>query len=212
MSALSVFEIYNDFRTNYQADPDFTIDFRTKNSIFFNNYKSFKDADELCLFMELTAMYIQALYTKDRYNAVIDEAGKDLKVIDEAIGNLNPYQIKNQFKWYYEIIFVKAMAFYRLQDYKTCEKLFKELVSIDPQNDAFAIWLNHAKYRNRTFQIKIMYIICLVAIFSEAIFKSYNIGSYSIRIALLIVGIIGILSITGYEMWIKRSFRKIDKV
>jgi tetratricopeptide (TPR) repeat protein len=209
MSNLSVSEVYDDFRTNYQLEPDFTIDFHNKNSIFFNNYKSFTDDIELGLYIELVGLYIQALYTKNRFNIVIDEADNYLKIIDYTIENLKAYQLKTQCQWYYDIEFVKAMAYYRLQDYETSEILFKELVSVNPQNENFSIWLHHAKFHRRSKLMYMVYIVCGVFVFSALISKT--VVPFFIRISLLIIGFTAIICMSLYEMQVKRSFRKIRK-
>ena len=205
MGNLTIFDIYGEFRSN-EPDPDFIIDFHNKNAIFFNNYRSFASDEELVLYIQLTDAYVGSLYTKDRFNAAIDEADINLKVIDEAIENLKAPLLKTQCKWYYDILFVKAMASYRLQDYNAAEALFENLVLIDPQNDNFFNWLRNTKFKSRSRSIKMVYIVCGILMISAIFLKNIITPFAQISFATAILLIFVLVKI--YEMWMKRSLRK----
>jgi len=205
MGNLTIFDIYDEFRSS-EPDPDFIIDFHNKNAIFFNNYRSFASDEELVLYIQLADAYIGSLYTKDRFNAAVDEADINLKVIDEAIDTLRAQPLKSQCKWYYDILFVKAMASYRLQDYKTAETLFKELVLIDPQNDNFSNWLSHTKFKSRSRLFHMVYIVCGILMISAIFLK--NIIPPFARISFATVVLLIFVFVSIYEMWMKRSLRK----
>src|SRR4051812_43624208 len=117
--------IYNDFRSSFENTPEFVIDYYQKNVDFFNNIKSFRDKVELGLFIEMTCKYVDAIYQKNRYNQAIELINQFQRLIDGEIDRLNANELKDG--WYHSFQFVKAMASYKLYDYKTSTSLFKRL-------------------------------------------------------------------------------------
>ncbi len=89
MTASTIENIYNDYRTASEYPPDYTFDFFTKNAIQFNNITTFKGESELKLYIQLIWQHLNALYQKDRFNDTADIANKHLKIIDSEIYRLN---------------------------------------------------------------------------------------------------------------------------
>jgi hypothetical protein len=197
--------IYSDFRTNYENEPDFTIGFYEKRSIYLNNIKQFKDKQELKLYIEIISQYAGAVYHKDRCNQAINIIDKQQLFIDNEIQRLNASDLKDT--WYYSLQFVKGMASYNLKDYKTATSIFKKLVQFDNKNDRFKRWLSYSKYGLNIWLVKTINIICCGLIVMETIFSS-QIQSYYLRQTILTVGLLGLLSNWGYEYYIKRNQRK----
>jgi hypothetical protein len=199
--------IYSDFRTNYIDKPDFAIDFYEKNSIYLNNIKQFKDKHELKLYIEIVCKYVEAIYQKDRCNLAIDIVDKQQVFIDNEIQRLNADDLKDA--WYHSLQFVKGMASYNLKDYKTATPIFKKLVQFDNQNDRYKSWLTYSKYGLNLWIVRIINIICMGLIVSEAIFKS-QIPNYYVRQSMLVIGLLGILTNLGYEYYVKQKKRKTN--
>lgn len=197
--------IYSDFRTNYENNPDFSIDFYKSNSIYLNNIKDFSDKQNLKFYIEIICKYIEAIYQKGHYNLAIDIIDEKQIFIDNEIKRLNADELKNS--WYYSLQFVKGMASYHLKDNKTATSIFKNLVKIDPQNDLYKRWLTYSQYGLNIWLVRIINIVCSLLLLTEIIFES-RIKSFYVRISILAVGLLGLLSNWTYEYYIKRSFRK----
>ncbi len=201
-------KIYNDFRENFENNSDFVIDFYTKNSVLLNNIKSFKNKEELQLFIEITWQYLNAIYGKDRFNEAIDFADRNLTLIDSEISKLDANEVKDD--WYNGILLFKGMSSYRLRDYKTSTPIFKYLVNSDPKNDNFKNWLNYSSYGQKYWLVNTINIVCGLMVAGEILFRDY-IESFELRIFILGLGMLGLLGNWGYEYYIKRSFRKVNK-
>jgi len=199
--------IYSDFRTNYQNNPDFLIDFYKSNSIYLNNIKGFIDKQNLKFYIEIICKYAEAIYQKDHYNLAIDLIDEKQFFIDNEIKRLNAAELKDS--WYYSLQFVKGMASYYLKDYKTATSIFKTLVQFDNQNDLYKIWLTNSKYGLNLWIVRIINIVCAILILTEIIFES-RIRNFYVRISMLGIGLLGLLSNWIYEYYIKRSFRKTN--
>lgn len=197
--------IYSDFRTNYENNPDFSIDFYKSNSIYLNNIKDFKDKQNLKFYIEIICKYAEAIYQKDHYNLAIDIIDEKQIFIDNEIKRLNADEIKNS--WYYSLQFVKGMASYHLKDYKTATSIFKNLVQFDSQNDLYKRWLTYSQYGLNIWLVRIINIVCSLLVLTEIIFES-RIKNFYVRISILAIGLLGLLSNWTYEYYIKRSFRK----
>ena len=197
--------IYSDFRTNYQNNPDFLIDFYKSNSIYLNNIKGFIDKQNLKFYIEIICKYAEAIYQKDHYNLAIDLIDEKQIFIDNEIKRLNAAELKDS--WYYSLQFVKGMASYYLKDYKTATSIFKTLVQFDNKNDLYKIWLNNSKYGLNLWIVRTINIVCGILILTEIIFES-RIKNFYVRISMLAIGLLGLLSNWTYEYYIKQSFRK----
>jgi len=197
--------IYSDFRTNYQNNPDFLIDFYKSNSIYLNNIKGFIDKQNLKFYIEIICKYAEAIYQKDHYNLAIDLIDEKQFFIDNEIKRLNAAELKDS--WYYSLQFVKGMASYYLKDYKTATSIFKTLVQFDNQNDLYKIWLNNSQYGLNLWIVRTINIVCGILILTEIIFES-RIKNFYVRISMLAIGLLGLLSNWTYEYYIKQSFRK----
>lgn len=110
-------KIYDDFRADFENKPDFVIDFYSKNSLVLSNIKTFKNKEELQLFIEIIWQYLNAIYQKGRFNDTVDIADKNLLLIDNEINRLSANCLKDD--WYNGVLHFKGMASYRLRDYKT---------------------------------------------------------------------------------------------
>ncbi len=201
----NIFDIYNGFRSNFEDSPDFVIAYFEKNAVFLNNVKSFKNEEELRLFIEMTVKYAEAIYLKDRYNQAIDLVNQFQVTIDSEIVRLSAYEVKEA--WYYSLQFVKGMAHYRLRDYKISTPIFKALTATDPNNDLFKNWL---RYSLNAYRLRIVNIISIIFIGMGAIeifFKPY-IPNYYLRQFISTFGFIGLLTSLIYESYLRRSLRK----
>ncbi len=201
-------KIYDDFRTDFENKPDFVIDFYSKNILFFSNIKTFKNKEELRLFIEITWQYLNAIYQKDRFNDTVDNANRNLQLIDNEIDRLNANDLKDD--WYNGILHFKGMATYRLKDYKTSTPIYKYLTSAVPKNDSFKNWLNYSSYGQKIWLVNTINIVCglLIAVYFFA--KDY-IELFEIRISILSIGFLGLMGNWAYEYYIKRSFRRTTK-
>ena len=200
--------IYNDYRTANEYPSYYTLDFFAKNAIPLNNLDSFKDDNELKLFIELSWQHLNALYQKDRYNDTADNAIKYLKTIDSKINQHNLPFIKDD--WYYGILLFKRMATYRLRDYKTSTPIFKELTEHDSKNENYKNWLRYSKYGLHLWISKTITVVCGLLLLIEVFFKKY-IPSFFIRISLDSIALIGFVGTLIYDYYIKRSFRKSNQ-
>lgn len=201
-------KIYHDFRADFENKPDYVIDFYSKNSLLLINILTFKNKEELGLFIEITWQYLNAVYQKDRFNETIDFADKNLKLVDSELIRLNAIELKN--KWYHGILHFKGMAAYRLREYKTSTQIYKYLTTVDTKNDNFKNWLNYSLYGQRIWMVKAINILCGIMIVIDIFFKE-NIKSFEIRNSLLGIGFLGLLANLGYEYYIKRSYRRTTK-
>jgi hypothetical protein len=201
-------KIYDDFRTDFENKPDYVIDFYSKNSLFFSNIKTFKNKEELRLFIEITWQYLNAIYQKDRFNDTVDNASRNLQLIEKEIDRLDANDLKDD--WYNGVLHFKGMATYRLRDYKTSTPIYKYLTSADPKNDNFKNWLNYSSYGQKIWLVNTINIVCglLIVVFFFA--KEY-IELFEIRISLLSIGFLGLIGNWAYEYYIKRSFRRTTK-
>jgi len=208
MNIGTIENIYSEFCSTNIDQYDLVIDIYEKNSIFFNNIKHFKDKEELSLYIFMVGRYIDAVFHKDRYNLTIDLSDQHLVIIDSEIQRLNATEIKNT--WYKSISFNKGMASYKLKDYNTAALIFKKFVQLDNQNDNYKSWLNYAQYGQRIWIARTINIICMllfvVDIFVQKLIPSPLVGLWIIGIAF-----IGLTLTTGYDYYIRRSFRKTTK-
>ena len=117
MAASLISNIYDELRSSYEDNPEFIIDFFTKNTIAFNNITVFSDIDDLRCYIELTCLFTEALYKKDRYDDTVDTINKLSPIINKEVTRLEAFELKGE--WYHSILFLKGMASYSLRDYKT---------------------------------------------------------------------------------------------
>lgn len=197
--------IYSDFRATNQAKPDYILDFFALHSIYFNNTNTFKDKEELRLYIELAWQYINAHYNKNHYNDTIDAVDKYQPIIDVEIDRLKASELKNE--WYISMSFLKAMASYQLCDYKTATPIFKNLMQNAPKDDRYKKWFVYSQHGQRLWIANTMMIICGLLIAINIFFKSY-ITNYYLRQTIGSVGVLGLIAIWGYDYYIKRNFRK----
>jgi len=201
----SIENIYSDFRAKYVDKPEFAIDFYEKNSIYLNNIKQFQDKNELRFYIELVSKYAEAVYQKDRCNLAVDIVDKQQIFIDNEIQRLDADDLKDA--WYHSLQFVKAMASYNLKDYKTATPIFKKLVQFDNQNDRYKNWLTHSQYGLKLWLVRTINIVCGGLLVAEMIFEA-QIPNYYVRQTMLVVGLLGLLSNSAFEYYLKRNHRK----
>lgn len=205
MKPNTISQIYYDFRSAYDNTPETTIDFYIKNALVLNNIKTFDDKEQLKFYIELTNKYSEALYHKKRYNPTIDFIQDKLPLIDSEIARLDADEIKDD--WYYHILFVKAMALYSLYNYKKAYLMLKRLSERDPENEQIKIWRKYASY-GRYKWIKNLILGSSAAFIIYPILRVGHINSFTIRLLLPSLGLVGIISFSAYEYYMKRSFRK----
>jgi hypothetical protein len=196
--------IYSEFRSTYVDDPESKINFFERNAIFLNNIKQFSSKNELGLYIQIIGSYTDALNRKGHYNVAIDLIDKYQVFIDAEIKRLNAEDVKDA--WYYSIYFVKGMASYNLKDYKTATPIFKKLVQIDDKNDSYKNWLNYSQAWQRQWWLRIIS-IALVALFLSGLYLKKYIP-FAIGMTINIIAFIGVLGISIYEHYVRRSFRK----
>lgn len=205
MATNTIESIYFDYRKATEYPPEYTLDFFTRNSIFFSNLKTFKDEEELKLYCELLYQNLSALYQKGRYNDTVDTAKKILEFINAEIVRLKFRALDDD--WYYGILLFEGMALYNLRDYKASTNIFRRLTEHDKKNENFSDWLNYSLYGQRMWISKTIAVLCGVLILIEIFFHRL-IPSFFIRISLDGVALIGLVSTGIYDYYIKRSFRK----
>lgn len=203
----SLLKIYSEFRAEFKDTPDFVIDFYSRNALFLENIRSFKDKEDLRLFIELTWQYLNALFRKSHFNETIDSSDKALETINSGIGRLNAQELKDM--WYDGILFLKGMASYNLRDYHTSTQIFEDLVQRDNKNENFSRWLVYSKYAQQQWLIRTCNIVCGLMILSAILFK--DIIPVLIRFPLNAVGVLGLTATWVYDYYIRRSFRKTTK-
>ncbi len=207
MTATSIDSIYNDFRTSYQNNsPDFTIDFYQNNAVLLNNVKTFRDSEQLRLYIELTWQFLNAKHSKCHFNDIIETVNQKRLLIDSEISRLDSDKLKDD--WYYGIIFFQGMSIYNLNDYKTATPIFKELVKYDSKNDRYKNWLNYSLYGQRLWLSRTITIVCGVLLFIEIFFSKLLHLSPLVGLWIDGIALSGIIFTLGYDYYIKNSFRK----
>ncbi len=201
--------IYSDYSSTFFEKPDSVIEFFEKHSITLYNVSQFKNQWELQLYIEILGKYAEALYQKSRYNVVIEEIDRIQKFIDSEIERLKAEEHRGD--WYNSLQYVKGMSCYNLKDYKTSTSIFEKLVQIESQNDSYKRWLTYSKYGLNLWKIRVGTIICLILLVTETVFKS-QIPNYYLRQTILVVALVGLLTLFGYEYYINRNFRGSSKL
>lgn len=200
--------LLNDYRTTEDFSTEYTLNFFSKHAILFNNFKTFADEDELKSYIQLSWQHCNALFSKGRFNETTDSSIKYLELIDREIFRLNLPYIKDD--WYYGLISLQGRSVYRLRAYKESTRIFKQLVSYDPQNESYQTLLNWSLYGQRLWISKSITIICMALIAIEFFFKE-QIPSLIARMSILGIALIGLIGTGIYDLYIKRSGRKRTK-
>lgn len=208
MAANTIRQLFNEYTSAPDDQPNYVLDFFTRNAIPFNNVNTFQDRDELHIYIELIWQYLNALYKKDRYNDTINNAIKYIQIIDSEIERLDSSSIKDE--WYYGIFLLKGIAAYRLRDYKTATLVFKKLANHDIKNENYKIWLNYSRYGQRKWISKTIMIICALLLLTEIFFKKY-LPSFIVKISLDGIALSGFIGVLVYDYYIQRNLRKTQK-
>jgi tetratricopeptide (TPR) repeat protein len=201
----TIANIYNDFQSKYEDNPQFVIDFFSKYTIAFNNIKIFDDKDDLQDYIELSMFLSNVLFQKNRYNDTIDTLNRVLPIIDSEMIRLSAYELKDK---YYTIFFLKGQASYRLKDYETATSIFKELTIYDPKDENYKNWLKNSLIRKKDRLLLVIYIVCSSAVLLEILLRLFDITTSRFRSVLLILSIIGFISAFTYNYFIEKSLRK----
>ncbi len=85
MATETIESIYYDFRSNYDNTTKYTINTYNKSAIFLNNITTFKNKEELKMYIELSSKYAGALYQLKHYNDIVDFVDKKQQIIDSEI-------------------------------------------------------------------------------------------------------------------------------
>jgi len=205
MPSSLVSNLYDDFTSTYNDDPQFIIDFFNKNTIVFNNLKTLADEDDLRCYIELSMSHAYALFQKNRYTETIDSINKTLPIIDKEIIKLNANESRDG---YYTLFFLKGQASYRLNDYKTATPIFKELIVYDPKNENYKKWLRDSINKKEVRIFTMITIGSSMLILIETMLSFFKIGSLSFRNTLLITALSGLIGGFIYNLYNERSFRK----
>ena len=207
MTTRNIESVYTDFRAGFENNPNYTIDFYTKNALFFNNINSLNTTEELRLYIELIWQYLNAIYIKGRFNDTVDKVNKTQSFIDSEINKLNANNLKDE--WYQGILLFKGMASYRLRDYETATNIFRELVQSDINNENYKNWLNYSRYGERSWLVYLVNSLCIGLGIVTILFKSYfNSYHYYLGQSIRLFALAGIIGVWVYDYYIKRSFRK----
>jgi hypothetical protein len=196
--------IYNEYRAASEYPPDYTLDYFARNTILFNNIKSFEDENELKLYVQLIWQYLNAFYKKSRYNDTLNTAAKYLKTIDSEIDRLKAISTKDD--WYNGIHLFREMAAYQLRDYKTATHIFKYLNEKDPRNENYINWLRYSCYGQNIWISQVITIVCGLILVIAIFFGDYFPNMLVIVIEALAV--IVLFATWIYDYYQKRSFRK----
>jgi len=204
MTSRNIENIYSDFNSTYENNPDFVIDFYGKNSIFFKNISTFKDKEELRHFIELIWRYLNAIYEKSHFSDMVEAVNKFQPIIDKEILRLNAQDLQD--KWYYGILFHKGMACYSLRDYKTATPIFKTMKQFDPKNNRFEDWYTLSRYGQKYWIVTTIYIVFTICMVSTSLLRAY-IPAY-LRLSIYIVGVLLLITNIVCEYYMKRIIRR----
>lgn len=199
--------ISNEFWSGNPEDSDFVIEFYTNHFSFFRNIKTFNDKDELKIYIEISCTFLKVLYEKSRFNDVVNNAEKILKMIEQGISKFHASEFKND--WYYGIVFIKGTSYYKLHDYKSATPIFKLLVQEDSLNDNYKKWLTYSIYKERRWLKWSLDIVSVLLIIIVIFLKEY-IPNLLVRMSLLSIGLIGLLASLFYDYYTKKDFSKIN--
>ena len=206
MSAKSLDHIYTSFRAGFQDSPDFAIDFYQRHASALDGMERFDNPSQVKYFAELNWHYINALLQKDHYNRSIDEASITLPLIEFESSRLNAPDVRDE--WYRGILYLKGMAHYRLRDYKHAVAAFKDLLSLDPENDLYYKWYHNALYGQRLRYTNLIWSVSAVLLLFVLFFEEFLPGTKS-RLGLTILGFAGVVGNLAYEYHSRRSFRRV---
>jgi hypothetical protein len=209
MATSSITQLYSNFIDVFENKPDSIIQFHQKNIILFDNNKSFKNSDEIKLYIDMVCHYTGALYAKSYYTDTVNSAEKYLPIIEEGIKDFNADYLYDD--WYYGIVFFKAMAYYNVREFKIATILFKQLQQHDPKNERYQNWLNHSKHRQTMGLIKIINIICLVLIAVDILFINSSMKQKFIDELITALLIIIVVFISIFEYTAKHKFKKTSR-
>jgi hypothetical protein len=111
---------------------------------------------------------------------------------------------------YHNLLFYKGAAAYKLRDYKSSTLIFKYLSKNDPRNENYIDWLNHSRYGQKLWLVKIINIICGILAIIYLFTKEYIVIA-EFKLSILGLAMLGLLSNWIYEYYIKRSFKNNTK-
>ena len=205
MAAQTIDSIYTQFRANFKDTPEFAIEYYQLNAHQLNNHQDLSSLAELKYYTELTWHYVNALFVKEQYNKTIDEADRKLNYINQQMHLLKDEPAKDD--WYYGILFLKAMAQYKLRNFKQATPLLKRLVAAVPENDLYHKWLRDAQYGERLRIIHAIWAASAIILLFVLFFEEF-IPSKELKLIITIIGFAGIAWNLFYEFYAKRSFRK----
>lgn len=205
MAVATLDSVYTHFKAGFNDSPEFAINCYEENAALFDNIKTFHSAEDLRYFLELNWHYINALFTKDHYNQAIDEANTIMPLVDSEMKRFNANELKND--WYYGIIFLKAMAHYKLRNYTVATPIFKELCNHDQHNDLYYKWYRSSVYGQRLRIVNAIWTSSAIILLFVLFFEEF-IPSTSIKFVLTILGFLGIAGNLIYEYFARRSYRK----
>jgi hypothetical protein len=199
MTSNNIESVYTAFKENFDNKPEFTIDFYTNNSVFFNSI-ILNTTEELRLYIEMTWQYLNAIYSKKSFAETLDKINNTLPFINSEIDRLNATNLKDE--WYGGILQFKGMASYKLTHYKTATNIFIELLKLDSNNEiykkTYQYWLKQSQYKQWLKLLDITVIINVILMFISIFFKK-SVANYFMRqvlfyvpfFLLIVIGILG---------------------
>jgi hypothetical protein len=193
MTANRLDDIYSDFRASFENSPDFVINFFANHSVYFNNITSFKNQEDLGLFIELTWQYLNAIYAKSRFSEITNTVDQKLAIIDNELGRLSANDLKND--WYYGLHLIKGMALFHDGDYKTAGSIFKGLMA--------------SQHRRVLWLLNPLWILWAFLIFNDIFLKDYITKSTSRLLST--IGLLCMLITWGYDYYMRRKIRNTKK-
>ena len=198
-------KLQNNFSLNYQRGSAYFLTFFKENADVFDSISSLESEDELNTYVGLTWSYTCALIDAGDYIETVDRAVKSLTIIDKEIESIPNFE-KDQL--YYDLLFFEAKARFILKDYRKSTQIFKRLIKSNFKNAEYYTWLNASQYYENRWIIRSIYVVSVILIITEIVFKSYF--SPFMRSFILGIGIFGFIGSLTYQLYSKNRFDKTN--
>lgn len=160
--------IYTKYKAQYSQSPDSAIAFYHENRLLFSNITSFKNAEDLLLFMDVYNPCVSAFVVRKQYKNAI-EALKIWPLIENAIDGFKVDRAT--YPAYKDVLFQKAVSLYNLKDFNAALKLFKLLQGYEPENDLFKNWIKYCRLWKLNKLLYLPLIVALAAMLLQVFLK-----------------------------------------
>ena len=169
------------------GDENSVIDFYESQYLFFNNYKSLTETEDIIEIAYIKTRYIEHLIGKKHYKKALEIVSHLDFLIDKVKERPDDYK-----KLYEENMFHNGLLNSRLKNYTIALDIFKKLVEIDKDNDLYRSWLVHCKLDVRYNYLRIFSYTGLAIVFGNIISDlAFN---YEFNRTLTLLGYILLLS------------------